>query len=557
MDSNLLNIIETDIYRLSKIEAYELAKQFRLKVPPNPSQITVNELRHLLAQIKELCKEAQDDQELQVALAEILVDNTLSPANQIKFPKLVQFQSLLEPFYDCPENVYVNKSSSSTSNLYQNIENQQTQDKLLTDRKLFSSNSDHSSLDSNYEDPKELKSKSEFQLKPPVFKENSSSVSIQQDRINMAQNVEQIPLIKPINFAGNSFEDVGEFLARFDIASKCNKWSDPTKIALLPCYLTSYASKWFSDYNQENQGVDFDTIVSELKKAFGSPTHKIELQETLDSRVQNSQETPLQYFYVIKNLCKKIDPAMREDQIINYTTKGLQPSYFDALLYLDHTNLNEFQNNLAKLESKLILKKQNSRIHNCQTTSENSLLTLETQTSSNNSTKSVQFQESSSQHLVNAITELNNKLSKFEIGPRRYSGSNERAHSSRREASPYGDDSTNNTFHRNRSFSRSPDTNRFRNSSRSRERHASNPHFNKKYNSNYRARNYYQPQRSERRRYNCEICSMDNHYTRDCAFNSKSKSFRGRSKFQNSFNRNPTRESNSVSPKRHNTPKNA
>lgn len=54
----------------------------------------------------------------------------------------------------------------------------------------------------------------------------------------------------------------------------------------------------------------------------------------------------------------------------------------------------------------------------------------------------------------------------------------------------------------------------------------------------------------------CEICSMDNHYTRECAFNAKSKNFRGRSRERKPFDNNYNPRSNSRSPKRDSRPKN-
>lgn len=567
MESNndpILKIVELDVYRLSKIDAYELAKQFRLRIPSDPNQITTQKLRQLLAFTKELCKTSQNNLELQAALAEILIEGTLSPENQVKFPKLIEFQNLLEPFYDTPENVCINRnfsaSTSSQSHIYENL--QSPQEKLLTERKVFVENSGHSSVESDYENPINL-DKTNLELNNRAPKLNIPSVQVETNNREMAQAPapEQIPLIKPINFSGSSYEDVGEFLTRFEIASKCNKWSESTKISLLPCYLTSYASKWFTDYSQENPGVQFDTIITNLKIAFGSPSQKIDLQETLNSRIQNTQESPLQYFYIIRNLCKKLDQNMRDEQIINYTTKGLLPSYFDALMYFDHTTLAEFQSNLAKLESKMILKKQNSRIHGNLITSEPTLLTQETVPNANtHDNKTVHFQDSTNQQLVNAITELNNKLSKLELEPHQTSVSHGRAHQSRRDASPYRKNSPSygrDKYQYYRTNDRSTERNRYRSSSRSRDRNHRNPYFENRYRTNFRDGNRNNHVRkSENRRYNCEICAMDNHYTRECAFNVKSKNFRGRSKFQDPSEMKQDRSSQSASSKWDNNPKN-
>lgn len=396
-------------------------------------------------------------------------------------------------------------------------------------------------------------------------------------------------LIKPIVYSGDKYENIHEFLYRFDMAAEANFWGNETKKRLFPCHLQSYALKWYTDFLMDSPNVDFDTLKREIKKAFSSENYIEELKYTLENRVQGSDESPVQYLYTIKDLCRKINPAMTEHEIINYVTKGLQPLYFNALMYLDSANMTEFQANLKKLETKFLMQKVNAKKHNLGTPSSENFNLIQDLTQ----TKSVTFSEKpldTTAQFVNVLADISQKLTDLTLKTNSMENPSFSTRRSRFRDDKMVHNSYDNVRNRNQTRSNSYDRNKFRTSPSPHRRYdrgnSQSRNFDRQYryasknqSPNYSRQSEFKgrttdygntPTFSERQpsqinqsygrtgqhfyaqnSYKCDLCKKTNHTIEYCFYNSKSHKFRPDLCMQ--FNNQTfNRTSNKFEPKRNN-----
>lgn len=333
-------------------------------------------------------------------------------------------------------NSLVFKTDTGKECLYENDLINPDHGKLLSNRKLFDSTTQDSSLESitsvNEINTKDRLLNKGFKIQTTPLPEipnvhlglnkgQPQKIPYYEEPIVGREMAEEIKiLIKPIVFSGSSYEHVTEFLYRFQMAADANFWGIETRKRLFPCYLTSYALQWFTDFIATNPNADFETLKREIQTAFSSENYTEELKFSLESRVQGQDESPIQFLYTIKDLSRKAYPNITEQEMIAYVTKGLRPKYFNALMYLESPNMEAFQTNLRKLESKFLMQKVNAKKHNLEVPqTEHVHLMNDVQAETARNTKSVQFSEpiiGPSGQFLNMLTDISQKLEnlKFE-----------------------------------------------------------------------------------------------------------------------------------------------
>lgn len=568
-----LSIIDIDIYNLNKDQAVRVARDYNVKLPSDLSSQTLPDLRQKLALIRDIFIKAQRDPDFKRVLTTLLNDNILSDVDGKEYPQLLRYSEILESVYDTVDNSQqantlntdsqglgsdVNKLSllakdnPCTLHEYDNkaiIEHEH----LLTlkNQQTVADLTQNANPERNYYIPT-VNETSEPRVNIGISKINNTLID------NMANNTsnENIPLIKPTVFSGHAHENAQEFLKKYEISARCNRWSERTKLDLFGTYTSGTAYKWWSNFTDLNPGTDWETLKTNFKKAFGHSGLLLDLQTTLDAKIQTENESPLQFFFEIHNLCRQINPDMHEDQIINYTLKGLRPVYFDEVVRMEHNNLREFQDNLSKLEARFQLKQQNTRKYNLHYGYDY----VQSITPSNNTPnfvheskeKNIRFDDaavrsnyrstdrSKTPELLNAITDLTKAVSllnrrdcsrdrkeKNEVNtmpsypryardfhnysqPRRDSF-NWRRQSPHRESEGEGNNGLKRYVTPSRNYSQ-------RNSysfDRKRDTLTGERQGNRNWNSSYSSSNV---------RYNCDICRMDNHFTKNCFYNSKNSS---------------------------------
>lgn len=618
-------IISIDFYQLTKEACIELARSYSLKLPSNPSDIRSRELRPKLALLKDIYKLAHRDSEFAAVLEHLRNSRTLPSENLEKYPQLNDCQDLFENVYDEVARETPSLHDTASSNLH-------------GDTSIFSSNrlpvnssqtivNNNIAFDSGYLLHNTfLPSTTQPRLRTPILNSlfereleqdnllssgrsylpsgNSHSfngiglrlapqthhpIPSEQNRNESTAMAEAeiIPPVKPTSYSGLSHENVTDFITKFNLVAKINRWRDETKINLLLTYVSGYASKWLSSYMKDNPGVTWNVLEENFLKAFGQSSHKYELQNLLETRVQSDAETPLQYYYTIRNLCQQIDPAMSEELIINHTIKGLNPTLFDKIVACNNTSLAVFQENLSKLEIQAQMKLQNARkfgFHANSTPTSGA-------TASNGFTheNSVHFDNELGKHdIVAALADIRNHMRNLDIEHDRRTRRDYSPHSSRnhyhhspadlRRGSPhYGsrDDFRTGRYEQRNNYranhhdyreDRRPADSRDR-WSRSKSPHQGRSPWRYQNDSKYSDRRSFTKHRTpergckearadEQKRYDCEICNNNSHQTKYCKFNprngdacmkfrTKNGAARGRER-----SRTPSRDNKQVTPER-------
>lgn len=508
------SLIKRDICKISKTELFNLASLYRVKVPLDVDDITQGQLRKDLALVKKILKAADEDPELKLVLEKLFNKDELSDQDKEKYPLLAEYQAILDHFYETP-SLEGATASSVNINSYDNdpIINHE---KLLSQRKEFKP---HNPLLSD-DVPLEDKNTCPFSFSPTsagslgltnIFSPSKQSQPLPLPPLEhkpetlpeKQPTMENIPLVKAGTFGALGSENAEEFLTRYNVASKCNRWSDDTKINLFQTHLTSTPYKWFSMYKLENPGFKWDDLESDFLKTF-SPIAQIEdLQSILENRLQTKSETALQFVYEITHLCRRIDPYMSDEKIINYVLQGINPDFCTQLLSLQNANLNQLRENIYKIEKRSLLKNKNLLKHSV---THNSTTPVP---SNSNGLKSLRFDEDTlnSHALATKVQHLEETIAALTVN----SPSTDRK--SRRDYADSGDSGL-----LRRKFSKSPNSSLDRKHDRRQSRspstsHDKHQHFRSPHRDNFDRRNATY----------CHICKMSNHSTDNCSFNAKTR----------------------------------
>ncbi|UYV61920.1 ASPRV1 [Cordylochernes scorpioides] len=90
----------------------------------------------------------------------------------------------------------------------------------------------------------------------------------------------------------------------------------------------------------------------ELLQNFGHHvTQKDQLAENLKTRAQGKEETSDSYIQDVLHLCREVDPAMIENEIIAHLTKGISEEIYQSMIILDIATIDEFIKWCRKIEA--------------------------------------------------------------------------------------------------------------------------------------------------------------------------------------------------------------
>lgn len=243
---------------------------------------------------------------------------------------------------------------------------------------------------------------------------------------NRRKMAEENPIFtKPTIYSGEKYDNVHEFVYRYEMTAEANCKTDGARKRFFSCYLTSYTLKWYNNFVRENADADFETLKREIKREFSSDNYTEELKINLENRLQGNDESPVQYLCVITVLCRKVYTYITDDEIIAYVTKDLKPAYFQALMYVESGNMNQFKAHLRKLESKFRTQQINARKHNAEdplAETVNFTQDMHVPSKTLKNAKSVQFSDVpliTHAELVNVISEvINQKMNELKVDQR-------------------------------------------------------------------------------------------------------------------------------------------
>ncbi|UYV84377.1 hypothetical protein LAZ67_X001970 [Cordylochernes scorpioides] len=157
------------------------------------------------------------------------------------------------------------------------------------------------------------------------------------------------PFRNPSIFTGERNQNPEKWLKEFHRVARYNCWDDSMCLANVYFFLQGTAHRWYE--NVEEKINSWDIFVKMFSQNFGHHvTQKDQLAENLKTRAQGKEETSDSYIQDVLHLCREVNPAMMENEIVAHLTKGISEEIYQSIIILDIASIDELPN-VAAIDS--------------------------------------------------------------------------------------------------------------------------------------------------------------------------------------------------------------
>ncbi|UYV63498.1 hypothetical protein LAZ67_2004313 [Cordylochernes scorpioides] len=158
------------------------------------------------------------------------------------------------------------------------------------------------------------------------------------------------PFRNPSIFTGERNQNPEKWLKEFHRVARYNCWDDSMCLANVYFFLQGTVRRWYE--NVEEKINSWDIFVKMFSQNFGHHvTQKDQLAESLKTRAQGKEESSDSYIQDVLHLCREVDPAMMENEIIAHLTKGISEEIYQSMIILDIATIDEFIKWCRKIEA--------------------------------------------------------------------------------------------------------------------------------------------------------------------------------------------------------------
>ncbi|UYV69751.1 hypothetical protein LAZ67_7000606 [Cordylochernes scorpioides] len=158
------------------------------------------------------------------------------------------------------------------------------------------------------------------------------------------------PFRNPSIFTGERNQNPEKWLKEFHRVARYNCWDDSMCLANVYFFLQGTAHRWYE--NVEEKINSWDIFVKMFSQNFGHHvTQKDQLAENLKTRAQGKEETSDSYIQDVLHLCREVNPAMMENEIVAHLTKGISEEIYQSIIILDIASIDEFIKWCRKIEA--------------------------------------------------------------------------------------------------------------------------------------------------------------------------------------------------------------
>ncbi|UYV60240.1 hypothetical protein LAZ67_1000522 [Cordylochernes scorpioides] len=158
------------------------------------------------------------------------------------------------------------------------------------------------------------------------------------------------PFRNPSIFTGECNQNPEKWLKEFHRVARYNCWDDSMCLANVYFFLQGTAHRWYE--NVEEKINSWDIFVKMFSQNFGHHvTQKDQLAENLKTRAQGKEETSDSYIQDVLHLCREVNPAMMENEIVAHLTKGISEEIYQSIIILDIASIDEFIKWCRKIEA--------------------------------------------------------------------------------------------------------------------------------------------------------------------------------------------------------------
>ena len=192
----------------------------------------------------------------------------------------------------------------------------------------------------------------------------SSTPSVIQSPIILPLNQRpEMSIVHPQVFRNDSDQNAYSWIQRFEGLCAANNWNtDTEKIKHFNAYLDLTPLSWFKNSNFDPQVTTWPTVRDAFLKNFDmTSTNLLNLELQLQRREMKLNESPVNYYQDVLQLCRRIDPNMTEQKKLKELLKGLRPVEAQLVCLLQPANTNEFWEKLQLVTQSLSLAQQRSQ----------------------------------------------------------------------------------------------------------------------------------------------------------------------------------------------------
>ena len=119
---------------------------------------------------------------------------------------------------------------------------------------------------------------------------------------------------------------ISEYLFRFEMIAKANKWKDSDKVDQIYHYLRGNSEKCYEDVIRANPAITWPELKSILEQRFKKRNGRVGALEKMLKRKQSDDEPFRNYFYDKLALIRQMDDEMKIDDKIAYLIQGTKNS---------------------------------------------------------------------------------------------------------------------------------------------------------------------------------------------------------------------------------------
>ncbi|KAK4037819.1 hypothetical protein OUZ56_029847 [Daphnia magna] len=170
----------------------------------------------------------------------------------------------------------------------------------------------------------------------------------------------QIKFQTPTTFTGWDGDDVVSWIHRYEKVGRYNRWGENELRDHIELSLERAAGKWYACMeatdNLPNAWSDVQGppvvrgVKSTLLTQF-TPVNYVQHNEAkLRERKPGIEESTLEYYYDVLDLCRRVNACMAEATKLAYIWQGLRPSVLKQLWSLKPTNCDEFLQEVKRFQ---------------------------------------------------------------------------------------------------------------------------------------------------------------------------------------------------------------
>ncbi|KAK4009680.1 hypothetical protein OUZ56_018826 [Daphnia magna] len=180
--------------------------------------------------------------------------------------------------------------------------------------------------------------------------------------LNTVGMATQIKFQTSPTFTGWDGEDVECWIHRYEKVGRYNRWGENELRDHIELSLEGTEGKWYACIEasgnlpaawSDAQGLP---VVAGVKPALltqFTPVNYVQHNEVkLRGRKQGIEESTLEYYYDVLDLCCRVDPRMAEAAKLAHLGQGLRPSVLEKQWSLKPTNCNEFLQKVKRFRSR-------------------------------------------------------------------------------------------------------------------------------------------------------------------------------------------------------------